>query len=237
MPKRKNLDLAAEMGEEVDVTEEQANEANQIVAAPAAPLAPITLTFEQLQTLLSTQGRDTMDHAAIASAITQGIQKTARHQNEVSPEISDFNPAGDRDHPRPGLKCKMSYGTRHPKTQQARITYPFMDGDLTAAEQIALNTLEPWEGIIHLLDGSERKLSLVPTYNDVSGVLERLIIVVPEAVTAKGSEIRNMLPGALNLVNQITGRDFSKLSLDDLKWFLKEHRNKNYVAVREVVAA
>ncbi len=246
MPRKKNLDLAAELGEDIDVTEDEANEAATIAETPApvapvavaAPMAPITLTFEQLQQLLAANRSDGANGSAIADAITQGIQQSkGRHQNEFSPAISVLNPLGDRDHPRPGLKCKMTLATQDPRTKVVRETYPFEDDDLTAQEQIALNTLQPWSGVVRLLDESEIKVSLIPTYNQIDDSLEKLAIAVPAKVTEKGSQIKNSLPSIVNLVEQITGINFAKLSKDDLAYFMAEHRKKNYVAVRERVAA
>ncbi len=238
--KKKNLDLAAEMGEDIDVTEAEANDANQHVPPPApvaAPLAPITLSFEQLQQLLGMSRNDSASGAAIAEAITKGIQQTKRHENTETPGVSVFNPLGDRDNPRPGLKCKMFLATQDPNTSAVRPAFPFEDDDLTAYEQIALNTLEPWQGVINLLDGSQIKVSLVPTYNAITDTLEKLAVVIPARVIEKGSHIKNMVPSLTNIVEQITGRNYAKLSNDDLAYFMAEHRKKNYVAVRESVAA
>ena len=241
MPRKKNLDLASELGEDIDVTEDEAIEAAELMntivpepPAPVAPMAPITLTFEQLQQLLASNSQS---HAALADAITQGIRQTKRHENEFSPDVSVFNPLGDRDHPRPGLKCKMTLATQDPRTNVVHGTYQFEDGDLTAYEQIAMNTLQPWSGVVALMDGALIKVSLVPTYNQIDNSLERLAIVIPAKVTEKGSQIKNMLPSITNLVAQITGHDYAKLSLDDLQWFMAEHRKKHYVAEREKAAA
>lgn len=244
MPRRKNLDIAEALGEDIDVTEDEANEANEIVApeprvtAPPAPPATVSLSMTDLQSIIrgaieAAQG----GQQQLAAAITEGIQSTTRHQNEFSPAVSVYNPAGDRDHPRPGLKCHMTLGFQHPKTKQIQPTYAFQPDDLTAYEQIALNTLEPWEGVVSLLDGTQIALSIVPTHNALNGSLERLVLVVPDFVTAKGSEKRNFVPSIPNLVAQITGRDYSTLSLDDLKWFMAEHREKRYVSERPTVAA
>lgn len=241
MPRKRNLDLAAELGEDVDVTEAEATEAGQLVEAPAPvapPMAPITLTFEQLQTLLASTRGESGNGAAIAQAITQGIQQTkGHHENESAPGISVLNPLGDRDHPRPGLKCKMTLAVQDPRTKIVHQTYSYEDDDLTAYEQVALNTLQPWEGVVSLLDGSAIKVSLVPTYNQIDDSLEKLSVVIPAKVTERGSQIKNMLPSVTHLVEQITGINYAKLSHDDLAYFMAEHRKKHYVATREAVAA
>lgn len=244
MPKRKNLDLAGEMGEDIDVTEEEAMDAAQIVAvAPpvvaAIPVAPISLTFEQLQTLLaSAHGKQ--DQSGLVEALADSIARSREPipENKFSPDVSVFNPLGERDHPRPGLKCEMFLGTQDAKTKQVNRTYPFLSGDVTAVEQIALNTLHAIEPTnIELLDGSAIKVSVYAELDPVSDALRRLTMVVPQSVMQKGSQIKNMLPPITNIVEQLTGHNFAKLSKDDLAWFLAEHRAKRYVAVRDAVAA
>jgi len=242
MPKKKNLNLAGEMGEDIDATEEEAMDAEQIVpAAPVAaiPMAPISLTFEQLQTLLaSSQGKQ--DQSGLVEALADSIARSREPipENKFAPEVSVFNPLGERDHPRPGLKCEMFLGTQDAKTKQVNRTYPFMAGDVTAAEQIALNTLTATEPTaIELLDGSAIKVSVYTELDPVSDALRRLTIVVPQSVIQKGSQIKNMLPPITNLVEQLTGHNFAKLSKDDLAWFMSEHRAQRYVSVREAVAA
>ena len=243
MARKKNLDLAAELGEDIDVTEEEADAAREIVAAPAvapvaAPMAPITLTFEQLQTLLASKS-DAGSNADLVAAFTKGIESAREPipENKFSPGISTLNPLGDKAHPRPGLKCDFYLGTMDAKNGQVFRTYPFDAHDLTAQEQIALNTLTPISGVIERLDGAKMKVQVIPTRDPVSDEITRMVIVVPSDVIAKGSQVKNMLPNLVQMVAQLTGRDFSKLSHDDLAWFMAEHRAGRFVNTREQVAA
>jgi len=253
MPKKKNLDLAAELGEEVDVTEEEANEARQIVAAepepagapvastaPSTPTGPLTVSIADIQSIVkSAVEAATAGNAALAGAVTKGIADAREPipENKFSPEVSVLNPLGDRAHPRPGLKCEMTLGTLDPKTKKVKETYPLVAADLTAYEQIALNTLDAQHVNVKLLDGDPLKVSIIPETDPVTDSLSKLIIAVPEQITAKGSQHKNMLPSITNLVEQITGINYAKLSAEDLVWFMAEHRAKRYVAVREAVAA
>jgi hypothetical protein len=241
MPRKKNLDIAEALGEDIDVTEEESVEANTIVKAPT-PVAP-TPTLSMTATDIGAIVRAAVEAAQggnqeLAEAITTGIKQSApKRDNDNYPGVSALNPAGEREHPRPGLKCRMTLGIRDAKTRAVVETYAMDADDLTAYEQIALNTLEPWEGKISLLDGDVIPLAIVPTYNDVTEKLERLVLVLPQAVTGKGSEKKNMVPSIPNIVAQVTGKDFSRLSLDDLTWFMAEHRAGRYVSERTAVAA
>jgi hypothetical protein len=248
MPKKRNLDLAAELGEEVDVTEEQANDANQIVPAPAptpvaAPPANMSLSVADIQAIVATAiTASQQGNANLADIVTQGIAQARKPIPEgtdaSNPRISAANPLGDRDHPRPLLKCEMYLGTQDAKTSQVSRTYPYNHEDLTVHEIIAFNTLEPGHYKGTLYDGMEIKISVVPEYDGASDALRRLVIVVPGIVTGKGSALKNSLRRPCDLVSEITGGpNYERLSKDDLAWFMAEHRAGRYVSKRELVAA
>lgn len=253
MPRKRNLDLEQEInGDEVDVTEAEANDANTIVTAPVvepaspAPLGTVSLTFDQIKELMSMSGQSAADLMATAMAAQSktNAEAAARVRNPIPegtdasyPRASVLNPLGEKDHPRPGLKCDFYLGTRMPKTGQVQRTYPFVADDLTAQEQIALNTLEPGSAKIELLDGAEIKVDLVATRDDITDAITRIVLVVPQHVIEKKSAVKNMLPSICKIVEQITGHNFAKLSTDDLAYFMAEHRKKNFVAEREKVAA
>lgn len=248
MPRKKNLDLAAEMGEEVDVTEDQAVDAATIVApepiaVPPLPSQALSLTVADLQALVATAVNAAQQgNQALADVVTQGIAQARKPIPEgtdaSNPRISVMNPLGDRDHPRPLLKCEYFLGTQDPKSKQITRTYPFLDHDLTVQEVIALNTLAPGDYRAQLYDGTDIKVSVVPERNGATDELRRLVIVVPGYVTEKKSAVKNMLPNPCVLVSQMMGvPEYSKLSNDDLAWFMAEHRAKRYVTAREAVAA
>lgn len=247
MARKRNVDLEAELGADIDLTEEEANAARveilpeKVTPAPVrAPMQAFTMTAADIQAIVTSAVQAaSQGNAALADAVTQGIANAREPipENKFAPEISVYNPLGDHLHPRPGLRCKVTLATQDAKTKIVKETYPFEANDLTAYEQIALNTLVPWSGRVHLLDGAEIKLSIVPSYNPIDDSIEKLALVIPAHVTEKKSAIKNMLPPICNLVEQITGHNYAKLSLDDLKWFMAEHRSRNYVAARDTVAA
>lgn len=251
--RKKNIDIQeAITGEEMDVDEIPDTVAPVVPAPPvaAAPVATgpsVTLTFEQMKELMglsSVQATEMMTSAMAAQSKTNA-EAAARVRNPIPegtdasyPRISVLNPLGERDHPRPGLKCEFFLGTRMPKTKQVQRTYPWVADDLSAHEQIALNTLVPTSKTILLRDDSEAKCEVVATSaDDITGEITRMVVVLPPHLLEKKSQSKNNIPGICDLVAQLTGRDFARLSPDDLAWFMAEHRKKHFVSVRESVAA
>jgi hypothetical protein len=214
------------------------------VAAPVAPAAaaPISMSISDIQAIVATAiAASQQGNQNLAEIVTQGIAQARKPIPEgtdaSNPKISVFNPLGDRDYPRPGLKCEFTYGTQDAKTKQISRTYPLEAEDLTVIEQIALNTLEAGHYSIKLHDDTPIKLSIVPDLDPATDVLTRMVLVVPQIVTGKGSALKNMLPGPIDIVRQVTGKDFSTLAGADLAWFMAEHKAKRYVSTREEVAA
>lgn len=247
MPRKKNLDLAAELGEDVDVTEDEATEASAIVAPVPVPVAPapaqtFSMTAEDLQKMITAAvSAAAQGNQALAEAVTAGIAATRKPIPEgtdaSNPRISVLNPLGDRDHPRPVLRHEVFLGTFDAKTQQVQRTYPYLTEDLTVNEVIALNTIEPCVKTLEFHGIGSIKVSVVPERDAVTDEIRRLVIALPTSVTGKGSTVKNMLPGPCGLVAQLTGRDYSKLEGDELAWFMAEHRAGRYVTEREAVAA
>ena len=231
MPVKKNLGLAAEMGEEIDVTEEQAIEASTPKQVVAPPPAPVTLTFEQLKELLGARQDNTDLINTITTGIAQARQPIKEGTDASYHRISAINPLGERDHPKPLLKHAITLGIAEPKSGAIQRTYPFEQDDLTVYEVCALNTLpESGEYIVNLYDGAPIKVSLVSTRNAATDEVVRTTIVIPNHVTQKGSQIKNMLPGALGLVEQITGVNFAKKSHEEMAVLMAAHREKRYAS-------
>jgi hypothetical protein len=175
----------------------------------------------------------------LAQAVTKGIADAREPipENKFSPEISALNPLGDRAHPRPDLKCDFFWGTMDANTKQVNPTYPLLKEDLSAAEIVALNTLEPMNAVVKLYDGSPIKVSIIPRLDQATDALQRLVVVVPQHVIGKGSAIKNMLPNVVDLVRQVTGVDYAALPLADLAFLMAEHRAKRYIGALDLVAA
>jgi len=147
------------------------------VAAPATPAVP-----DWLAPLIANQQR-------VADTLAE---HTKPKQVDNPEQKSPFNPAGDRDHPRPELKCDI----RHCGVSLSRST-------LTVTELDLLNRLEPGEFWVRKTDGSEEKVTIVPKLLDTGDGYAQLNIrmdVKDETGTKKHG-----WPSLANLCRQILG--------------------------------
>lgn len=244
MSRKRNVDLEAEMGADIDLTEEEANDARTIVPAPQPVVAaqPLTLTIDDIKQLVATAiSASQQGNANLADIVTQGIAQARKPIPEgtdaSNPRISDRNPLGERDHPLPLLKCEFFLGTQDNDGKITR-TYPYEHGDLTVHEILALNTLQPCVTSIRLHDGAAIKVNVVQERDGATDKLRRMVIVLPTAVTEKKSAIKNMLPGPCNLVAQITGApDVSRLNGAALAEVMAAHRRGEYITEPEKAVA
>lgn len=135
-----------------------------------------TLTQEQFAALLSKVSGagngltpDTLEKilAAQGSAVSEGMRKAMKPENPQAPLISVYNPKGDRDHPRPALKCKMFLRA-----------YP-IDGTTESVEELELlNQLQPGTYWFHDMSGRKVKMPVVAETTN-TGELSRLLILLP----------------------------------------------------------
>ena len=100
---------------------------------PGNPPRAATFDGEQFDRLIDAiKGNQTGRVEAEAQIHALAMRKQLRPDNEVHPDISVYNPLGERDHPRPPLKCPMFLGP-----------YPLEEQTLLLKEITYLNQLEP----------------------------------------------------------------------------------------------
>jgi hypothetical protein len=115
---------------------------------PAAPASAIQLSIEQLEALLArvAGGARSPAEATEVAAETYAfaMKKALRPENERHPDVSVFNPKGERDHPRPHLPCEYFYNQM-----------PLDRNDLTVDELTLLLEVQPGRYAITKTDDSE----------------------------------------------------------------------------------
>lgn len=94
------------------------------------------------------------------------LQQTRKRSNEQGPDISRFNPRGQKDYPMPELKCEIMA----PWSMK-----PGLHG-LDREEVELFNLLEPGEFSIDMTDGTTRKASVVAAKNTVTGKIEQMAL-------------------------------------------------------------
>lgn len=110
-------------------------------------------------------------------------------ENIKAPLISDANPLGERDHPRPLLKCAMYFGG-------ALIGNTKINAGLTLDEIDSLNQVTPGHYRITKTDGSRQVIEVAGRVNS-NLETELLRFVLPE-----GDQTKNNYPGQAELARQ-----------------------------------
>lgn len=187
----------------VDVDAVDPVPATEPVVAPA-----ITLTLEQLQSLMTTAAT-----AAVQAAGAQGggdiggqIAQAIKQNRDRIPEVTDADYHG-RSHyhpdgkavPRPVLAHPMYLGLwdEHEKPVPR---YPIEDSTSTDAEIEALNSVVPGEYTIERNDGSKVLARVVDVRDGMNNIRHRVIAFPPQQFE---KEHRNGLPSLLRLAQQL----------------------------------
>jgi hypothetical protein len=149
------------------------------------------LSFEQLKELLDTArgAAGSISPTEVADIAAQAATKARRPENNPGPLISDFNPDGERDHPRPPLRSTMYFGS-------SPIGTPQDNSQLTTDEIQALNTVTPGYYNITKMDGSKVVIEVRGRVNS-NRKLERLWFLLPE-----GDEDKNLYPPLAEFARQ-----------------------------------
>ena len=160
---------------------------------PAAPLissnAPV-VEANVLQALVVALQQIASGQVNSQRAATEALDMAARQQqpdNKFAPNISDYNPQGDRQFPRPKLKCEMFL----PWEAEAE--------SLTYEEIELLNLLEDGEYMIKRNDGAKVKV-VVKLKMNTNGTPDVLMM---NSEAAFNDENHWMMPGLTIILRQI----------------------------------
>lgn len=135
-------------------------------------LADLVEAFKAMQPA-QPQGLTAEQLAAILEGNAQSTRKALRPENERHPDISAFNPKGERDHPRPKLKRKVFYSGME-----------LHEDELTVAEIELLNQFDH----SRVAKNGQWKADIKPT--------GELVISFPAATT----DDRMALPNGMTLI-------------------------------------
>jgi hypothetical protein len=200
-----------------DITEDE--DVSDLESGPTASGSLAGLSFTQVQdclmagatveqiTQLGASGftPDQIVSLASSTASSGGItaeglaeaMKAAREkipENIKAPLISDANPLGERDHPRPLLKCAMYFGG-------ALIGNTKVNAGLTLDEIDSLNQVTPGHYRITKTDGSRQVIEVEGRLNS-NLETELLRFVLPE-----GDQTKNNYPGQADLARQCCSKN------------------------------
>ena len=170
----------------------QEKQAEAVTTGSPATLAEALIAIADALKTLKAGDNTSATHLAGIEALLLQQERTRPHENLFNPPlISHFNPLGERDHPRPDLKCKMFW-----------VGYEATKDGLTREEIDLFNRMQPGEFRVTKADGSTIPFSVGSRYAD-SGALEHMTFHFPckndtdrHNHASKTSYLREVLEGA-----------------------------------------
>lgn len=172
-------------GTETDVPLQSAKTVVAEVAPAAPALSPDVLALMQTlanaltsnQTTQAEAFQSMMAQMAATMAEQTRLAREPIPENKVAPGVSAFNPKGDRDFPRPDLKCPVFLG-QYDDDGKIEAAYPVLEDTSTVEELTLCNQLEQGDALIERNDGEIGKV-VIQARRDGSGKLNRLVIAFP----------------------------------------------------------
>jgi len=134
-------------------------------------------------------------HEGQAQLHADAMKKALKPENDPAPMISAFNPAGDRDHPRPTLKCEFTLFDGIP-----------IDGTTDTVEELTLmNRLVAGDYWVTKSDGAMMLFKVREIRNDL-GALRRIDLSFPYRDDADRAGVMPMVVWLRDVVRQIETR-------------------------------
>lgn len=175
--------------------------------APSAPALPTGFDMQAFAQILATaiaQGQ-----AVSADVIKSAVADAAKLAREPIPEIpfahyhrkSVFNPDGDLESPRPGLKCEMFLG-QYDDHGVVTAAFEIVGNSCRKDEQELLNQLSAGAYPVKRHDGVSGSV-VVQERKDANGVVNRVVIAMPHGWLGKDQQAS--MPSQKNLCEQILG--------------------------------
>lgn len=123
-----------------------------------------------------------------ADRVAKATRTASRPSNEAVPQISVLNPRGDKDFPRPALKC--------------RVLFPWqVEHESCTREEIELlNLLVPGDYMVERNDGTKVKLIVRATYKADSDTIDTLLV---NHDTAFNNDYHWLMPPMKSILRQM----------------------------------
>lgn len=204
-PKARPSDEDADILSEGEMVEEGEARPYQTKAyvAPAPPPFDMQAFAATLATALSAAMSQTgqVTAQAVQDATAEALRQSRAKipENETHPDISAFNPDGERDHPRPGLQCAMFLG-QYDEDDQVTPAFAIDDDRCTKQEQILFNQVQPGIFSVKRNDGKTGRV-IVQGRKDANGTLNRLVIAVPHGWLGKDQQAQ--MPSQVSMAEQL----------------------------------
>ncbi len=167
---------------------------------PPAPPAPVTVTpdFVTLVQALAEAMK-----VSTAAAITETKDKPRSREDHEYERVSNFNPKGDRDHPRPDMICPtfLAVINEDDPSQPPTPYIEFAKSTMTYDELVAINSLPELSTTVELNDGSKELFTVYVKKDPVSGRAVRKLLSFRKRCYEKDK--RNSVPNVRQLWRQV----------------------------------
>lgn len=177
--------------------------------------------------LEASQKKESQRDSVLVDALAESHRRLVKPENDAAtiPRISAFNPRGDRDFPRPKLKCPKVFQCGFP-FEESQATYEelehmnlFIDRLLEAKKT---GTSLP-EFMVSKADGSQARVKLETKWNEFNGTLEELHINYP-VVTI---DMRSGLYSFLFMLKEMLGLEQPNVDVPALQARLRALETEN----------
>lgn len=167
--------------------------------------------------LEASREKDENRDKVLVDAMAESHRRLVKPENDAAsiPRVSAFNPRGDRDFPRPKLKCR----------KVLQCGFPFEEKAATYEELERMNMLidvlvkckregkQLPEFMVSKADGSQARVTLETKWNEISGHLEELQVNYP----VKTIDMRTGLYSFLLMLNEMLGLEQPKVDVPALQ--------------------
>jgi hypothetical protein len=147
------------------------------------------LEFQKRQ--LEVQSEQAKAAQTVAEATAKRLKPKSLEIAEI-PQISVFNPRGEKDFPMPTLKCDIFAPWKLSTTNHG----------LTREEVELFNLLEPGTYTVTLVDESTAKVDVIAARNDATGAIEQMQL---RPTPSWSNEHRQLFPAMAKMLREMLG--------------------------------
>jgi hypothetical protein len=151
----------------------------------------LATALDRLAAIAEAQQASAASQAVVSEATANRLKPKSLEIGEI-PQISAFNPRGERQYPMPRLKCEI----------YAPWTIDPNSHGLTREEVELFNLLEPGAYTVSLTDGDSAKVEVIADVNEATGRIEKMKL---KPTPSWSDEHRQRFPAMATMLRDMLG--------------------------------